>query len=376
MPRRIWINNGQDSYDLVEVKAASEHDLQEVIKLQPQLIPAEDLGLDGDLLVVGRETSLGSGAVDLLCLASSGDLVIVEFKTGPQNPDFRHALAQVIDYGSDLWQIGYVNDFDQGVVQRYLASPHVDPRFRGCTDLASAVKLTDWGLDDTGWEALVERLGEVLSSGDFHFVVAAQRFTPAMEASRDYLNATMKVGSFHLVQVIRLEGRQVQAYSAQVVPGVASSKAINRTGPSTLTNETAFLDRIEDPDYREAMSDLLAAVQSLGLQLAWGTKGASIRLRTPDRTEPLSIGWVFVGSDSWFTARHVTLGADDMSLKSTPSVADAIERYREHARAITGARPAAGSLDAYVFEPGVFPTVKSEVIQTIEALVKEVSGSD
>jgi len=28
---------------------------------------------------------------------------LAEFKTGPQNPDFRHALAQAVDYGADLW---------------------------------------------------------------------------------------------------------------------------------------------------------------------------------------------------------------------------------------------------------------------------------
>jgi RecB family endonuclease NucS len=52
-----------------------------------------DLGLPGDLLVVGRETRVASGAIDLLCLSRSGELVIIEFKTGPQNSDFRHALA-------------------------------------------------------------------------------------------------------------------------------------------------------------------------------------------------------------------------------------------------------------------------------------------
>lgn len=102
MPRRVLVERSGEFFDLVEVPAPNEHHLQEVIKTNPQLIPSDDLGLDGDLLVVGRETTLASGAIDLLCLARSGDLVLVEFKTGPQNPDFRHALAQLIDYGSDL----------------------------------------------------------------------------------------------------------------------------------------------------------------------------------------------------------------------------------------------------------------------------------
>ena len=88
------------------ISADSEHELQTVLLNHPQLIPADDLGLDGDLLVVGRETTLASGSIDLVCLSKAGEVVVVEFKTGPQNPDFRHALAQVIDYGSDLWKLG------------------------------------------------------------------------------------------------------------------------------------------------------------------------------------------------------------------------------------------------------------------------------
>lgn len=100
MPRRVLMQRETDTFNLVEVAAPSEHALQEVMKANPQLIPSDDLGLDGELVVVGRETTLASGAIDLLCLAQSGDLVLIEFKTGPQNPDFRHALAQA---GRGCW---------------------------------------------------------------------------------------------------------------------------------------------------------------------------------------------------------------------------------------------------------------------------------
>ena len=146
MPRRVLVTRSEQSFDLIEAPAPSEHHLQEVVKTSPQLIPADDLGLDGDLLVVGRETSLASGYIDLLCLARSGDLVLVEFKTGPQNPDFRHALAQAIDYGSDLWRLS-VEDFDRGVVQRYLAGGRVDAAFRGARTLSEAIErdcCTSW----------------------------------------------------------------------------------------------------------------------------------------------------------------------------------------------------------------------------------------
>jgi hypothetical protein len=37
-------------------------------------------------MVVGRETALPSGRVDLLAVTPTGDVLIIEFKTGPQNP--------------------------------------------------------------------------------------------------------------------------------------------------------------------------------------------------------------------------------------------------------------------------------------------------
>jgi len=51
------------------------HNSQERLKDSPDLLPVEELGLPGPLLVVGRETTLPSGAADLLALAPTGDLV-------------------------------------------------------------------------------------------------------------------------------------------------------------------------------------------------------------------------------------------------------------------------------------------------------------
>jgi hypothetical protein len=117
--------------------AENEHHLQEVMKESPKLLPVDDLGITGPLLVVGRETSVASGSIDLVGVVPSGDLVLVEFKTGPQNPDFRHALAQLIDYGSDLWGMA-VSDFESGVVQRYLESPYCPPCLQALRDAQRA----------------------------------------------------------------------------------------------------------------------------------------------------------------------------------------------------------------------------------------------
>src|SRR6266550_561859 len=101
------------------------------MKENSKLLPVDDLGITGPFLVVGREASVASGSIDLVGVVPSGDLVLVEFKTGPQNPDFRHALAQLIDYGSDLWGMTF-EDFDRGVVQRYLGGPYCPPVYTTC----------------------------------------------------------------------------------------------------------------------------------------------------------------------------------------------------------------------------------------------------
>ena len=75
---------------LEETEATNEEELRSLVKDNPDLLPIEEFGLNGPVMVVGRETTLPSGAVDLICVTANGDLLVVEFKTGPQNSDFRH----------------------------------------------------------------------------------------------------------------------------------------------------------------------------------------------------------------------------------------------------------------------------------------------
>lgn len=371
MPRRVRVE-GLDGggFDLVEVPHKSEADLQAMLRDNPQLIPSDDLGLDGDLVVVGRETTLASGAIDLLCLSRSGELVLVEFKTGPQNPEFRHALAQVIDYGSDLWRLG-LDDFDRGVVQPYLASRHCVPEYKEAKDLAAVARI-GWNLHDDEYDQLAERLTAVLTTGDFKYVVAAQRFTPAMRTSLDYLNATMRYGQFFLVEVVLLTGKELSAYVAQVVaePAIQSQTTKRAIGQA---NEADFLAALADEAYRDALRDLLSRCETLGLVVAWHDKGASIRIENPDTNEPLSVGWILPAGSQWSGARFASFGVDRGSLKARPTIEEPIDRYVERIKGISAGKPASASLDARTFVPTAFPAVKDEVVAALEELVQAVA---
>ncbi|MCU1470538.1 MAG: hypothetical protein JWQ39_1687 [Glaciihabitans sp.] len=373
MPRRVLMQRDGETFDLLEVPAPNEHHLQEIMKSQPQLIPSDDLGLDGDLLVVGRETALASGFIDLLCLARSGDLVLIEFKTGPQNPDFRHALAQLIDYGSDLWRLT-LEDFDRGVVQRYLAGIHSTSAFAGTRDLNDAIARTNWELTDDELASLKLRLTDVLVTGDFHYVVSAQRFTPAMQTSLEYMNATMRFGRFYLVEIVQLQGAELTAHAAQVVAAPPKRTASGSSGSAGQADEAAFIADVGEEPYRNALREVLSACTTLGIEVKWRSVGASIRIQTPDRRQPLSIGWLLPVGSHWQGARYMTLGVDPWSLNNTPSVEAIVRNYTASLAKIAGASRTTTKLEAYTFQPNVLPSVVQDVISTLEQLVVDLAG--
>jgi hypothetical protein len=372
VPRKVLVLHGDFSFDLTETPAENEYHLQEVMKESPRLLPVDDLGVTGPLLVVGRESSLASGSIDLIGVVPSGDLILVEFKTGPQNPDFRHALAQLIDYGSDLWGMT-VEDFDNGVVRRYLGGPYCPPTHKGCETLSGLAELA-WKSEEFAWDEFVDRLARVLSDGDFHYVVAAQKFTPQMTRSLEYLNMAVHVGHYHLVQMIQFNGQDMTAYAAQ---SITLPSRPRRASAGSGVNEASFLAAIDDAAYRQALSDIFDSCRALGLSLEWGTKGSSIRLATPDRSEPISVGWVFSGVPGWSGLTYLTLGYDSSSARHTPSVTGALDAYVEQVSTIAGASAVKSKpLNAYTWKPPQVTDSKAQITEALEMLVSAASGEE
>lgn len=190
MPRQMLVTSKAGSHVLKETLAHNEAQLQQVLRDHPGLLPLEDLRLVGPALVVGKETGVASGSIDLVLVARGGELVLVEFKTGPQNPDFRAALAQVLDYGSDLWQMS-LDDFERKVALRFFASPHaVGTGYEKCKSLDEAITKAWPDLSEEELAAFKDRLSSDMADGAFTYVVAAQQLTDPMATTARYLNAT------------------------------------------------------------------------------------------------------------------------------------------------------------------------------------------
>lgn len=375
MPRRMILVKGVDEVMLSEVEALSEGQLQERLKDSPDLLPLEELGLTGPLLVVGRETTLPSGAADLLALAPTGDLVVIEMKTGPQNSDFRAALAQVTDYGADLWQMTF-DIFEATVAVRHFASTHCGYAFRGLQSLAEAAKIAWPEMSDEDRATFRERVTSVLAAGDFYFVIVAQRFTPSMMTTVAYLN---KVAAGHaryfLVELVRFTGKDFTAFEARTIlkPFPAAPKS---SAPST--GETMFLEQITDPAYREAVERLFETCHGLQLRFEWGVRDPSIRLLTPYKTEPISLAWAFPpGVPGWMGLRDITFGYDVTQANAAEGAHAALAKYELAIRQLAGARdPHKKDLKVYSFEPAAFVREIDSIIEALAAVVEQAGNRE
>jgi hypothetical protein len=374
MARRIVIERDAGEVLMVEVDAHDEAQLQDRLKNNPDLLPLDELGITGPLMVVGRETVLTSGAADLVGLTRNGDVLVVEFKTGPQNPDFRAALAQLLDYGSDLWQMT-LEVFESTVAVRYFTGTHcpAGASVHGLKSIDAAAAATWPDLTQEGLAGLRERLGDALAHGAFHYVVVAQRFTPTMEATAGYLNEVTSRARFYLVEMVRFTGDGLNAFEARTVyrPPAQTSKA---NGPGT--NESSFLEALSDVNYRDTVERLFEVCRGLDLRFEWGSKGTSVRLLTADKPEPVSIIWAFPpGVLGWMGLTDITFGYDPSQAATAPSARGALDWYVDQFTQLGGAQTVSkAGLRAARFSPVTLMEHEAALIDLLARVVERASS--
>ncbi len=372
MTRRILLRTDSGEHLLEEDTAENEFELQELVKTHPELIPTSDLDVSGPLLIVGQETALPSGLVDLVGLARSGDLVIVEFKTGPQNSDFRRAIAQLLDYGSDLWQMSF-DEFEQAVAVRYYASEHcTDKRFTGARSLMSACEALWSDFEPDEWSSLTEHLGDQLGEGSFRYVLAAQRFTPTIRDTIRYMNATMTQARFYGLEIVAFRSDTSRAYESRVVigPDTTGPRPRSRVGVAEL------LEQITITDYQSALQRFFDAAVGLDVRISPGSAGLSLRLEVADLSTPLSIGWVFPPEViGWMGLRDVSFGfsAEDIERLSPPA-RDTCHRYLDQLGEIPGMKTLkARGIEGFRASPDVFVESEQSLTNIVSEMVTGVS---
>lgn len=372
----VFMRNGQFE-KLGEIQAENELELQDLIKDDPDLLPIEEFGFDPPVMVVGRETRLKYGAADLVLLTRSGRLLVVEFKRGKVNPDFRHALAQLLDYGAQLAKMTTA-EFESTVATDYFngrTCPAGSP-VKGMDSLAGAAAAQWPGISQEEMSTLLDYLSVSLQRGEFHFVLVSQDFRDGMGDTIAYLNSAMSRARFYAVELVKFSGENLSAFETRTVwmPAVAG---VGSRPPESVDEET-FLAGVDDPVYRESLREFLELCRGLGLKLAWGDRGASIRIKTIDKAEPVSIGWLFPTQGSyWYGLSGLSLGYDVYSanLQRTPIALPALQAYVGSLETLAGLVPhVTKTLVAYRISPTEFPDTLSPIREAIIKLTESING--
>jgi len=160
---RIWkIEGGNKLREIKKAKLDMEERIEDWIEKDISIVSS-------DLLVIGRqvETDFG-GVIDLLCLDSSGDVVIIELKRD-RTP--REVTAQVLDYAS------WVKDLSNEKI----------------TDLANKYLGERGPLEKAFQEKFGEELPEILNEHHKMMVIATE-IDQSTERIIEYLSNTYGVG--------------------------------------------------------------------------------------------------------------------------------------------------------------------------------------
>lgn len=212
---RLWqISTDQKLAELTSNQIALEERLEDWLESDISV-------LDPNLLVIGRQVATDyRGTIDLLCLDSSGDTVVVELKKG-RTP--REVTAQALEYAS------WVKDLSSEQLRKI-----ADEYFRSEDSLAPKFQ-----------EKFGDELPSELNLGHRSLVVAQEIDSNTERIVRYLSDMNVPVNVATVQHFSDKDGREMLAQVYLIEPEVAEAKsksASKRTSPNTLTGLQKMAD--------------------------------------------------------------------------------------------------------------------------------------
>jgi hypothetical protein len=276
MKRKALLRTGEHFVVLEESKFEAETQLQEALKLNPEVIPVSDLDL-AEVVVVGRETAVPVGAIDLLLVDADGRVIIVETKLS-SNPELRReVVAQVLDYGASLWRTAPgLKEFEDLVLRYWRSDACQDERVKDAGTLRQGIDPVFQQIrgEDWDYDLFESALSENISKGQHVLLVVASGLTDRL--SRDllqYVNLCLGLPLYAVeIDVFETEGQQL------IVPrGVKYGAAVEPRPTKGRTNEGDFLAAC-DPVAVEFFASMLQEARDRSMIVYWGSAGFSVRI--------------------------------------------------------------------------------------------------
>ncbi|HEX7101809.1 MAG TPA: hypothetical protein VF201_04110, partial [Nitrolancea sp.] len=173
-----------------------------LVEEAPQILP---LAGTPNLVIVGREVTLGNNAADLIALESSGRVVIIEIKLAKNSEARRAVIAQILTYAA------YLHGLDSMTLETVILRTHLDKR--GYENLVAALESND---QEGSFDHLAFSLGltESLSNGRFRLVVVLDEVPEELVRLTGYLQ---QISDKVLIDLIRVSAYDI-AGSKVLVP--------------------------------------------------------------------------------------------------------------------------------------------------------------
>jgi hypothetical protein len=281
MKRKALLRDGEQYVVLEESEFEAEQELQEALKRNPEAIPVADLDLN-EVVVVGRETPVPAGAIDLLLLDGEGQVIIVETKLS-RNPELRRqVVAQVLDYGASLWRTAPgLKEFEAMVLRYWHSDACEDDRVKHAESLREGLETVFFDLcgEDWDYDAFEEALAGNLEAGRHVLLVVASGLMDRL--SRDllqYANMCLSLPLYGVeIDVFETAARQL------IIPrGVRFAPPGQRTGASPRPSRrqitrAEFLEKCMPPAVSFFQS-MLDEAEKRQIIVYWGSAGFSVRL--------------------------------------------------------------------------------------------------
>jgi hypothetical protein len=234
----IISQKGMNACKLEPSSITQEDYLQAYIKNNPHTIPIDEIKEDLRLLVLAREFPTGSGPIDALGVDQEGNIYVVETKLA-KNPDKRHVLAQVLDYGAALWRT-YEN-----------SDEFVERLERAVADTFGAT-LGDKIRDFFGGEVedvaeLIQSMRQNLTAGDFRFVVLMDRLEDRLKNLITFVNRNSQFTIYGVeMEFYKFESFEVlipKLFGAEVTKEVVAPKPASA---KQKWSEETFFAKVEE----------------------------------------------------------------------------------------------------------------------------------
>lgn len=262
---KILTIDGETIKALDKAKYNLESDLQDYLEQYPSIIPIEEIYEDAsDLICIGREVTVPSGAIDLMYIDKEGLITIVETKL-VKNPEIRRTvIGQLIEYASFVSQ--WTADYIYEIAAIYLKRT-----------LSEMITSQDYSEDD-----FKHGIEDNLKKGKIRLIIAVDELNEPLRATITFLNSYSNFVVL-LLQVSNFEESKTKKVLIPSLFGYVRKETGSRPSKPKI-GEEVFLARCRESKHEKAEELYLKAKaltesrRDSGDFINWGVSGYSYRM--------------------------------------------------------------------------------------------------